>query len=109
MDPEDVELVRNWELPVLKEGDSALQATEDEREEVEEALYRKTVAELKVLLRELGVQVSGKKADLVIRCADALIDGAEEDFGDEVGMFRRRWRLRLREACMAAAGAWGEA
>jgi len=89
MDLEDVKVVRNWELPVLKEGESSLQATEDEREEVEEALYRKTVAELKVLLREMGAQASGKKADLVLRCADALIDGVDEDFGDEVGMFRK--------------------
>jgi len=87
-DPADVELVRNWELPVLREGESALQATEDEREEVEEALYRKTVAELKVLLREMGAEVSGKKADLVIRCADALIGGVDQEFGEEVGMFR---------------------
>jgi len=77
-DEESVELLRKWKLPEIEDG-KVLEATanEDDRVEIEESLYKKTVAELKVLLKEMNQPVSGRKADLVTRCADALIYGEE--------------------------------
>jgi len=79
IDQEDLDYMNNWKLPVLEEGGYALEADEEDREEVEEQLFKKTVVELKVLLKELNCKVTGRKSDLVERCADALIYGDDEE------------------------------
>jgi len=79
---EDVEFLQSWELPELEEG-GTLGASEDDRDAVEEALWKKTIPELKVLLREMGAKVGGRKMDLVERCTNALIYGAEEEYAEE--------------------------
>jgi len=79
---EDLEFVQTWELPDLEEG-GTLAASEDDWEAVQEALWKKTVPELKVLLREMGAKVGGRKGDLVERCTNALIYGAEEEQSEE--------------------------
>jgi len=80
-----IDFLRRWKLPEVEDG-KALEAafTEEDRLAIEESLIVKTMAELKVMLREMGQPVSGRKADLVLRCADALIygkDGPPEDWG----------------------------
>jgi len=85
---EDLQYLRDWQLPELEEGAATLQAAEEEeREEVEERLWKKTVVELKVLLREMNAKVSGRKAELVERCADCLMYGSE-DSGEAVEEFK---------------------
>lgn len=59
---EDVEFLRNWELPEL----------EDPRPS-EEDLNAMTKVELKALLRELGLKVSGNKPDLVQRILESFV------------------------------------
>mmetsp|Transcript_8661 Transcript_8661/g.30977 ORF Transcript_8661/g.30977 Transcript_8661/m.30977 type:complete len:973 (+) Transcript_8661:96-3014(+) len=76
---ETIELMRKFKMPEVEEGLHAhLQAKEEDREDIEERLRKKTVPELKVLLREMDVKDTGKKADLVTRTATALIYGKEE-------------------------------
>lgn len=82
LDSENVEFLKGWELPTLEKGGATLEANEDDRENVEEMLWKKTVVELKVLLKEMKAIQTGRKADLVQRCCDALIYGAEATEGE---------------------------
>jgi len=79
---DDMNLMRDWKLPELEDG-NALGANEEDWEEVEARLWKNTVVELKVILRELKQKVSGRKADLVERCANALIYGSDERPGEQ--------------------------
>eukprot|EP00929_Paragymnodinium_shiwhaense_P085500 TRINITY_DN45903_c0_g1_i1.p1 TRINITY_DN45903_c0_g1~~TRINITY_DN45903_c0_g1_i1.p1 ORF type:complete len:1501 (-),score=365.88 TRINITY_DN45903_c0_g1_i1:479-4981(-) len=76
-DEEDIEAVRTSVLPKIEAGEATIQASEDQREELEDMLKKKTVAELKVLLREMGASLTGRKAELIERCADCLVYGNE--------------------------------
>uniref|UniRef100_A0A7S4VMD0 RNA helicase n=1 Tax=Alexandrium monilatum TaxID=311494 RepID=A0A7S4VMD0_9DINO len=77
-DEADLRRMREWRLPEFEEGSATLQADEETRDEVESRLRSKTVAELRVLLREMGAKVSGRKMELVQRCTDYLMYGEEQ-------------------------------
>eukprot|EP00931_Biecheleriopsis_adriatica_P004603 TRINITY_DN106246_c0_g1_i1.p1 TRINITY_DN106246_c0_g1~~TRINITY_DN106246_c0_g1_i1.p1 ORF type:complete len:1504 (-),score=385.33 TRINITY_DN106246_c0_g1_i1:4-4470(-) len=80
LDEEKLEFLKSWKLPEIQEGSSTLEASEEDRDEILESLRFKKVAELKVMLRELGEKVSGRKQDLIDRLADALLYGGQADY-----------------------------
>lgn len=72
--PKDVEYLKNWRLPKVQAGETAVSAGMGEsREDLVERLWMKTVAELKLLLRELGEEPKGIKKRLVHLAADRLL------------------------------------
>jgi len=79
VDQDTVDFLKAWKMPEIGEDESIIQAPGDDRDEVYEALKAKKKTELKVMLKEMEMMVSGTKRVLIERLCDYWYPIPEEE------------------------------